>query len=453
MLPPTVDASSQICGVSSGGSASAHAAAWSDAMADASVVSKIQEQSGTDKAASLNSSKIDNMPRIRSTRHSASTPDGLCTLANMAHMKLPLEANEQGTVASPIIVQHGQKDRKKTDQQTANAVADMLSGVIAPKNLSAANTGGGQREEVGKPGGTHAGATAIESNPAVGDASANTGKRAASDMATGVTDGSLKQNVESPEPSESIKVNAVPAVYQTRQDAGLVADSRQAPAEKGQASAAAAQSVKPNATSTMKSLMARSEAQKVANTSVGGQVKVSETTKQRDTSYVTSVVPVSSPLTSSQIHAPRATKEAAVTADGVQLKGGVEAVSATALAATVTAMQQAGQSHTVLRLDPPGLGNMSIHLSLGQQGQVNVLFMPDTSAGAQALQSGLGGLGQSMLQAGLTLGQAQVGGQFGQGAHGFGQNARQWQGGGTSASQTKASSAGSADRGGVSAYA
>src|SRR5271165_1335279 len=133
MLPPTVDASSQICSVSSVRSAGDNAAVWSDAMADASVVLKQQVQSGADTAASLNSSKTDDMSRIRSTRHDASTPDGLCTLANMAHTKLPLEANEQGTVASPIIAQHGQKDRKKTDQQTANAAADMSSGVISPK--------------------------------------------------------------------------------------------------------------------------------------------------------------------------------------------------------------------------------------------------------------------------------------------------------------------------------
>jgi flagellar hook-length control protein FliK len=107
----------------------------------------------------------------------------------------------------------------------------------------------------------------------------------------------------------------------------------------------------------------------------------------------------------------------------------VTASSASALAATVTAMHQSGQSGAVLRLDPPGLGNLSVHVALGQQGQVNVLFVPDSAAGAQALQSGLGGLAQSMAQSGLSLGQAQVGGQFGQNA---GQGGQGWQGGGTS---------------------
>ncbi len=453
MLPPTVEASRQICSVSSGSAASAHAAAWSDAMADASVVSTRQGQSGTDKAASLNSSKTDDVPKIRSTGHDASAPDELYTLANMAHRKFLLEANEQGAVASPVIAQHGQKDRKKEDQQTANATADMLSGFIAPKNLSAANVGDGQHEAVGKPGDTHDSTAEIEPNAAVAGASSNTSKRAASDMATGVTESSLNKNVASPETSESIKVYAVPGVFQTHQDAGLVADSVPGSVEKGQASVAAGQSAKQNSTKIMKDLLARSAAQQVINTPLAGQAKVSETTKQMYASSVISVVPLHSALTSPQIYDLRATTEITLTEAGTQPSGDVDAGSASALAATVTAMQQAGQTHTVLRLDPPGLGNMSIHLSLGLQGQVNVLFVPDTSAGAQALQSGLGGFGQSMVQAGIALGQAQVGGQFGQSAHGFGQNARQWQGGGTSTSQTTTSSAGSAESGGVSAYA
>jgi flagellar hook-length control protein FliK len=89
-----------------------------------------------------------------------------------------------------------------------------------------------------------------------------------------------------------------------------------------------------------------------------------------------------------------------------------------ALAAAITAMHQAGQPSTVLRLDPPGLGSLAVHVALGQAGQVNVLFVPQTTQTAQLLTSGMDGLRQAMAAGGLTLGQASVGGQGagGQGA-------------------------------------
>jgi flagellar hook-length control protein FliK len=90
--------------------------------------------------------------------------------------------------------------------------------------------------------------------------------------------------------------------------------------------------------------------------------------------------------------------------------------NAAGLAATVTAMHQAGQSGAVLRLDPPGLGNLSVHVALGQNGQVNVLFIPSTQAASTVLQNNLAGLGTALAQSGITLGQAQVGGQFNQNA-------------------------------------
>jgi flagellar hook-length control protein FliK len=116
-------------------------------------------------------------------------------------------------------------------------------------------------------------------------------------------------------------------------------------------------------------------------------------------------------------------------------------------------MHQAGQSGAVLRLDPPGLGNLSVHVGLGQQGQVNVLFVPDSAVGAQALQSGLSGLSQAMAQSGLTLGQAQVGGQFGQSAGQGGQGSQGWSGGGTSTPQRNTTETSRQDNSGVSAYA
>jgi flagellar hook-length control protein FliK len=90
--------------------------------------------------------------------------------------------------------------------------------------------------------------------------------------------------------------------------------------------------------------------------------------------------------------------------------------SAAGLAAAVTAMHQSGQSGAVLRLDPPGLGDLSVHVALGQNGQVNVLFVPSTLVAATAIQNNLPSLGTALAQSGLTLGQAQVGGQFNQNA-------------------------------------
>ena len=90
--------------------------------------------------------------------------------------------------------------------------------------------------------------------------------------------------------------------------------------------------------------------------------------------------------------------------------------SAAGLAAAVTAMHQAGHGGAMLRLDPPGLGDLAVHIATAPGGTINVLFVPTTQAGASALQTGLGGLGAALAQSGLTLGQAQVGGQFNQNA-------------------------------------
>ncbi|HTQ71071.1 MAG TPA: flagellar hook-length control protein FliK [Acidocella sp.] len=129
---------------------------------------------------------------------------------------------------------------------------------------------------------------------------------------------------------------------------------------------------------------------------------------------------------------------------------GSVATSPAALAATVTALHQSGQAGTVLRLDPPGLGHLSVQVGLGAQGQVNVLFVPSTADAAQAIHASLPGLGSAMAQSGLTLGQAQVGGQFfqqgGQDRHGGYTAPRR---GNASASPAKTQTT----TGGLSAYA
>ncbi|MDE1905497.1 MAG: flagellar hook-length control protein FliK [Rhodospirillales bacterium] len=121
-----------------------------------------------------------------------------------------------------------------------------------------------------------------------------------------------------------------------------------------------------------------------------------------------------------------------------------------ALAATITALHQSGQAGTVLRLDPPGLGHLSVEVRLGAQGQVNVLFVPSTADAAQALHASLPGLGSAMAQSGLTLGQAQVGGQFSQ------QSGQNNQGGYTPPRQNNTLSPAAepqTTQGGLSAYA
>jgi flagellar hook-length control protein FliK len=54
-----------------------------------------------------------------------------------------------------------------------------------------------------------------------------------------------------------------------------------------------------------------------------------------------------------------------------------------------------------------------VHVALGPSAQVNVSFLPATSQAAQILNAGMDGLRQAMAASGLTLGQANVGGQGG----------------------------------------
>jgi len=76
-------------------------------------------------------------------------------------------------------------------------------------------------------------------------------------------------------------------------------------------------------------------------------------------------------------------------------------------------MHQSGQNNLTLHLDPPGLGSLAIHLASSQSG-VNVLFVPSAAPTAQRLTQNLDGLRSAMADAGLSLGQAQVGGGGGQ---------------------------------------
>lgn len=197
----------------------------------------------------------------------------------------------------------------------------------------------------------------------------------------------------------------------------------------------------PAISSTMQALTAR--AAQMPETSIS----IAEGKEKDSTPPITSLggVAASSPTPPAFTTSANAVAAAPNAADASSTNTGPSA-----LAAMVTALHQSGQTSTVLQLDPPGLGHLSVQVGLGAQGQVNVLFVPSTADAAQAIQSSLGGLGSAMAQSGLTLGQAQVGGQFHQqGGHG-GQNGqpspRQ---GGTSAFNTETQ----APTSGLSAYA
>lgn len=100
----------------------------------------------------------------------------------------------------------------------------------------------------------------------------------------------------------------------------------------------------------------------------------------------------------------------------ISATAGTEAASnnGAALAATVTALHQAGQTSTIMRLDPPGLGHLSVQIGMTPQGQVNVLFVPSSADAAHILQGSLPHFNQAMTHSGIALGQSQVGGQFAQ---------------------------------------
>ena len=101
------------------------------------------------------------------------------------------------------------------------------------------------------------------------------------------------------------------------------------------------------------------------------------------------------------------------------------AASPSALAAAIVAMQRAGNNTTTLRLDPPGLGELSVHISMNQDALVNVQLIPSVPQTAQLLNANLMDLRHAMTAAGLSLGQTQVGGNGAGGSQSQGQGGDQ----------------------------
>ncbi len=129
-------------------------------------------------------------------------------------------------------------------------------------------------------------------------------------------------------------------------------------------------------------------------------------------------------------------------------RGDAVAATPSGLAASISAMHQSGQMSALLRLDPPGLGALSVHIGVGHGAQVNVQFIPTMPHAAQLLTHGMDDLRQAMSAAGLTLGQAQVGG--GSPGTGGGGNDQRRQ---PSAVSDQAAASRTADDSGVRAYA
>ncbi|GAB0116662.1 flagellar hook-length control protein FliK [Acidisoma sp. 7E03] len=89
-----------------------------------------------------------------------------------------------------------------------------------------------------------------------------------------------------------------------------------------------------------------------------------------------------------------------------------------ALAATVIALSQNGQSSTVLHLTPANLGSLSVHVALAGDATVNVVFVPTVPQTAQLIHGAIQDLHHALAAAGLSLGQAQIGGGTGGNAQG-----------------------------------
>lgn len=129
-----------------------------------------------------------------------------------------------------------------------------------------------------------------------------------------------------------------------------------------------------------------------------------------------------------------------------------------ALAAAVVAMHKSGDASTILRLDPAGLGALTIHVSIGDGARINVQFTPAVAQTAHIINSNLDDLRQAMTAAGLSLGQSFVSTGGGQTGGGSGDNRQAPQGrqyGETRAEQPDSSAASELNHpaGMVSAYA
>jgi len=78
------------------------------------------------------------------------------------------------------------------------------------------------------------------------------------------------------------------------------------------------------------------------------------------------------------------------------------------LSGRIAGMHQAGDSHATLNLNPPGLGQVHVHLRMDGNRSIHVSFTPDSHQAAQAISQSLSRLGDAMSRSGLHLGGAEV---------------------------------------------
>ncbi len=97
------------------------------------------------------------------------------------------------------------------------------------------------------------------------------------------------------------------------------------------------------------------------------------------------------------------------------------------LSGHISTMHQAGSDHAVLNLNPPGLGQVQVHLRLEAAHAVHVTFTADNRQVGQAINQTLPGLGDALNHSGLHLVGAEVAAGGGGPQHG-GHSGHPWPG-------------------------
>jgi len=123
------------------------------------------------------------------------------------------------------------------------------------------------------------------------------------------------------------------------------------------------------------------------------------------------VAPASVAVAGAAVLAPAAPPAAPASAAAPSgLAGGEMGKMAAGLAAAVTAMTREGKNALSMKLEPPALGTLSIHLAVGDDAKVNVLLVAAVPQTAQAFSAGADDLRQAFVNAGIDLGQLNIGG-------------------------------------------
>ncbi|MDE1895645.1 MAG: flagellar hook-length control protein FliK [Rhodospirillales bacterium] len=361
----------------------------------------------------------------KQTASNKNAPNGPPAVLTSDTNELPVQLGKTAKAAKPQIIDttaQPSKDIKKATQQTAVVMAPGMPAQPAPQKLAAPVNEKPQGDLMPQ---THQ--TASVAANAINTTNATTSNQTmlnSNDMApkpgTAISAAPEISTAAADQTTPKAQPLAPPAPPATNAQAG-VAELASATTSGARASTATMQSA---GTISGSKAAAELSASQLASQPVATSTAQAMTARATQLSETMTVVPKEkakpdTPAVTALGGASATGAEFSVSSTGntaTQSTARVERTSTApaALAATVTALHQSGQAGTVLRLDPPGLGHLSVEVRLGAQGQVNVMFVPSTADAAQALQASLPGLASAMAQSGLTLGQAQVGGQFSQ---------------------------------------